>query len=232
MSDGTWRWLAWALAASTLAMASAANAQVTRVRGGDFRRHEVRDDTLLRQGRMEAGFSLAGSWATSHVTRADGTTDQQHSVYAIPSVVGGYMVLDWLEVRATLGLQYVGSGIGGDASQDHFSGVLTVQGLAQADFGLGVGGYLGLGLGGYYGWRNQPTEMAGVRYGFQHAGGVGQVLAGLLVQPGASLMFRGGLRLDLLYGAEWPSNDALGLEGSSAFNAHLMAELSIGWRFR
>ncbi|MCA9609060.1 MAG: hypothetical protein KC619_25840 [Myxococcales bacterium] len=211
-------------------VAPQAEAQTTRVRGGEFRQREVRDDTLLRQGRMEAGFSLAGSWIMSSVRRGTETVSQ-HTVYAVPALVGGYMVLDWLEVRATLGLQYVGTGVGEETGQNDFSGVLTIQALAQADFGLGVGGYAGLGLGGYYGFRNQPSGMPGVAYRFDHAGGVGQVLAGLLVQPGASLMFRGGVRLDLLYGSEWPASDTLGLESSNPFNASVVAELSIAWRF-
>ncbi|MBZ0117704.1 MAG: hypothetical protein K8H88_11950 [Sandaracinaceae bacterium] len=203
----------------------------TRVRESGFREREVVDDSLLRQGRMEAGLSLAGSWSMNSVRLDTGETQSQHSLYAVPSLVGGYMVLDWLELRATLGLQYIGSGIGGGREQNNFAGVLTVQALAQVDFGLGVGGYAGLGLGGYYGWRSQPTATPGVKAAFGSAGGIGQVLVGLLVQPGASLMFRGGLRLDALLGAEWPDNPGLGLTGADTFNAVVVAELTVSWRF-
>jgi hypothetical protein len=230
MGRGTIWMLLGALA--VLGTAVPASAQVTRVRGGEFRRQEVRDETLLRAGRMEAGFVLAASYAYNRVSPEGVDAVSQHTVYLVPAVMGGYMVLDWLEVRATLGLQYIGTSVEAQDTQDDFSGVLTVQALAQADFGLGVGGYVGLGAGGYYGWRNAPVPgTPGVSYRYDHGGGVGQAMLGLIVQPGASLMFRGGLRLDLLFGGEWPADDSLGLSSAGTFNANVVADLSISWRF-
>jgi hypothetical protein len=206
-------------------------AQVTQYSGTSFRQAQVVDDTLLRAGRVELGVALAGMWNHSSVTPTGMATVSQNTIYAAPGIVGGYMVLDWLEVRGLLEFQYVGTSIDGRATQDTLAGAAAVQGLAQMDFGLGIGGYGGLGLGGYFGHRNDPSPTPGVSYGFTSYGGLGQVLVGLLVQPGAHLMMRGGLRLDLLFGSESPDNGTLGLTGRFAFNANLMAELTIAWRF-
>jgi hypothetical protein len=203
-----------------IGLSSAPAIAQTRLVNSEFRESTVVDESLLRAGRIELGFTAAGAWAFNDTGTA------QHTAYVAPALVGGYMATDWLEVRLTLGGLYVGSGIGEEESQDDFSGTLTVQALAQADFGLGVGGYFGLGLGGYYGFANRPAD-GGVRLRSDHAGGVGQALIGVFLQPGAALMMRGGARLDLLYGAEWPEN---GGATRSAFNAALMAELGISWR--
>jgi hypothetical protein len=214
-----------------LASFAAPAAAQTTVSDTGFRAQRVADDTLLHAGRWEAGFSLAATYAYARITPESGQSVAQHNVYLVPSVVGGYMVTDWLELRLTLGVQYLRTATEGGADQDIFSGVATVQALGQADFGLGVGGYVGIGLGGYYGWRNQPGTMAGTSFRFTNGGGVGQALVGLLVQPGASMMFRGGLRLDASYGGEWPDNAGLGLTSASAVNVNVLAELSLTWRF-
>lgn len=213
-----------------VALPGLAAAQTT-VSGTGFREQRVTDDTLLRAGRWEAGFSLAATYSYAHIAPEGGAASSQHDLYLVPTVVGGYMLLDWLELRLALGVQYVRTATEGGPDQDLFSGVGTIQALAQADFGLGVGGYVGIGLGGYYGWRNQPGPSAGVDYRFTHGGGVGQVLVGLLVQPGASMMLRGGLRLDASYGSEWPDNTSLGLMSASAVDVNVLAELSLTWRF-
>src|SRR5262245_48185477 len=84
-------------------------AQLTQYSGGQFRQSEVVDGTLLRAGRIEVGVALAGMWNHSSVTPQGGSTISQNTIYAAPGLVGGYMVLDWLEVRGLLEFQYVGT---------------------------------------------------------------------------------------------------------------------------
>ena len=62
----------------------------------------------------------------------------------------------------------------------------------------------GLGVGGFYSTRSADAG-GGLDVRLTGAGFHGQVPFGLLVQPGASLFLRGGIRLDFLYGSESPS---------------------------
>lgn len=212
--------------------AAGAGAQ-QRVTGGQFRQHTVVDDTLLRRGRMEISLNFAGAYSSATVTTEAGDSISQKNSYFNPALIGGYMLTDNIELRVSLGLQYVGSSIGdGEFSQQTISGVLTLQGLYQREFVLGLAGYGGLGAGGYYGWRNVPAPSnPTLNARFNNVGGVGQALVGLLMQPGARLMLRGGMRLDLLFGSESPADESLGLESQSTFNIQVLAELNIGWRF-
>jgi hypothetical protein len=211
------------------AFAAPAAAQ-TSYQSTGFRQTEVVDDTFLREGRIEIGFTLAGMWAHSDVERA-GASASQNTVYLAPGLIGGIMVLDWLEVRALLELKYIGTSIDGASTQDTLAGALAIQGVGHYDLGLGIAFYGGIGAGGYYGHRNEPSPTAGVNFGFASYGGLAQALVGLLVQPGAHLMMRGGLRFDFLFGSETPDNASLGLDSAFAMNAIVLAELSLAWRF-
>lgn len=203
----------------------------TSVQQTGFRQARVVDDTLLRAGRVELGVSLAGMWANNQVTVQSGPALSQNTLYLAPGLLVGVMVLDWLELRALVELQYIGTSIDGQATQDTLSGALAVQGLGHYELGLGIAFYGGLGLGGYYGHRNEPSGVTGVNYGFSTYGGLGQALVGLLLQPGAHLMMRGGVRFDFLFGSESPDSASLGLDSRFAFNSIVIAELTLGWRF-
>ena len=218
--------------------AGSASAQ-TRVSGGQFRQHTVVDDTLLRKGRMELALSLAAMYSSNTVS-ISGTDESstQKNTYVNPALIVGYMVTDAIEVRLSLGGQYLGSSISnGELSQSALSGVAAVQGLYQRDFVNGLAGYAGVGAGGYYGYRNVPSpDNASLNLRFNHVGGLGQALVGLMMQPSARLLLRGGMRLDMLFGSESPADDDLAStmgvgDSHSTFNVQVLAELSIGWRF-
>ena len=204
-----------------------------RVTGGQFRQQTVVDDTLLRRGRIEISLNFAGAYSSNTVTAEDGTSSTQKNSYLNPALIGGYMLTDNIELRLSIGAQYLGSSIeGGDLSQQTLSGVLTLQGLYQRDFVLGLAGYVGIGGGGYYGYRNVPSpDMPSLNARFNNVGGVGQVMLGLLMQPGARLMLRGGMRVDLLFGSETPADETLMLPSQSTFNIQVIAEMALGWRF-
>lgn len=221
-----------ALAVALLCVAAPATAQ-TRVTGGEFRRHTVEDTTLLRRGRIELSLNFAAMYSSNSVTPEGGEAITQKNSYFNPALIAGYMLTDNIELRLSLGAQYIGSSIdGGDFSQETFSGVGTVQALYQRDFVLGLAGYVGLGGGGYFGWRNVPSlTNPGLNVRFNNVGGLGQALIGLLVQPSARLMLRGGVRFDMLFGSETAQDESLMLPAQGTFNVLFLAELSIGWRF-
>jgi hypothetical protein len=196
-----------------------------------FRHSHVVDETFLSAGRVEIGFTAAGMWAHTSLDAEGGGTLSQNTLYLAPGLVGGIMVADWFEVRALVELKYIGTSIDGETNQDTLAGAVAAQGLFHYDLGLGLAFYGGIGLGGYYGHRNEPSGTVGVNYGFTTYGGLTQALLGLLVQPGAHLMMRGGLRLDFLFGSESPDNSGLGLSSAFAMNTIVLAELSLGWRF-
>jgi hypothetical protein len=202
----------------------------TTVRETGFRREVVRDESLLRAGRWELGLTLSGGWAYSSVTAMDRTVGQS-SVYATPSLVAGYMLSDALEVRLALGMLYLRTSAGDAAVQDQLSGAFAVQGLYHLPIVLGMAFYGGIGLGGYYGFQDRPAPGELVRNRFVTSGFLGQLMAGLLVQPGTSLFLRGGLRADLLFGSESAESPALAMQSLFAFNFLLNAELAIGFRF-
>ncbi|MEM9190809.1 MAG: hypothetical protein AAGF12_16615 [Myxococcota bacterium] len=217
----------------TVAQSNPAEAQNTRVVGGQFRQQTVVDDTLLRQGRFELALNFAGAYSQNTISQESGESSTQKNTYANPALIVGYMLTDHIELRLSLGLQYLASSVNdGDTSQTTFAGVAAVQGLYQRDFVLGLAGYAGIGLGGYYGFRNVPSEtMVGFNEERTQLGGLAQLLLGLMVQPSARLLLRGGFRLDLLFGTDRPSDDTSMMESSSAFNIQVLAEFSIGWRF-
>lgn len=224
------RTLTVAVLLTLLAAPTMAEAQ-TRVTGGQFRQHTLVDDTLNRRGRIELGFSLAGAVSFSSVTPEDGDPVSQTNAYLAPSLIGGYMVTDNIEVRLSLGTQWIRSSVNEELSQDAISGVVAVQGLYQHDFILGLAGYAGVGLGGYYGTRSVPIGTDGLNASYANYGGLGQLLVGLVAMPGPRLLLRGGLRLDFLIGAETPQSEVIENTSSTAFNVHALAELAIGWRF-
>lgn len=90
--------------------------------------------------------------------------------------------------------------------------------------------YVGLGAGGFYSTRSEPAG-GGLNVRVTAGGFHGQLPFGLLVQPGASLFLRGGIRLDLLAGKESPEAAVAGVNGGTFFNFLMNAELSVGFRF-
>ncbi len=224
--------LSCALLAAVLLVPAAASAR-TAVSGGQFRDSRVQDASLLNKGRMEFGISFAGTWSRNAVTPEGAEQVVTTNTYLVPGLVVGYMVNDWAEARLLGGLQYLGSTTSvGDAEQSSTAAVFALQALAQRDFTLGIAGYAGLGGGGYVGSRSEPhpTETDAT-VSWSASGGLGQLLFGLLLQPGPHLLMRGGIRLDMLFGSETPPESLPAARAMSTFNVQALAELQVGWRF-
>jgi hypothetical protein len=208
---------------------AAAIAQTTTVSGGQFRNRQVVDQSLLHRGRMEIALSLAGAMSFGSVTPEGGTTSSQSSIYVTPAVVGGYMLTDNIELRLSLGAQLVSQTVNDQKVQSTTSFVGALQGLYQRDLVLGLAWYAGVGAGGFYGNRDVlASAMTRLRY--TNVGGLGQVLLGLLMQPGPTVLLRGGVRADFLFGSDSPE-DAMLAAKTSFFNTQIVFELSLGWRF-
>lgn len=205
-----------------------ASAQQVRVQGGDFRNRTVQDETLNRASRFELGLNLAGSLSFGTVTPDGGASRNQTNVYFSPALVGGYMITDNFELRIALGMQYVGQDVDGTEAITNLAGTAALQGLYQHDLMLGIALYGGVGLGGFYGSRTEEIP-GGLERRFDSAGGIGQLMAGLLMMPGPMVLFRGGLRADFIFGWDTPS-DGVG-PGASFFTTQILFEVAIGLRF-
>ena len=196
----------------------------------DFRENRVRDTSLLEAGRMELGLNLAGAISFGSVSPDGGESVSQTNVYVAPSLIGGYMVTDNIEVRLALGGQYIRQSQADTVANDNWALTGALQGLYQADLFLGLGLYGGLGIGGFWGQGSQALDDGtGLQVGLTNTGVLGQLLAGLLMQPGPHLLLRGGLRVDLLYGFESPQVVGVGVD-SSFFTTQILFEVAIGWR--
>lgn len=217
------------LSAAVLVFASTVSAQ-TRVVGDDFRTQVVRDETLLEAGRISAFVSATGGWAYGSVSPDSGGSTSQNTVFSLPSIGAGYMITDALQVRLSVNGIFIYSGIDGAQSQALYGVGGTVQGLYHIPIVHGMALYAGLGLGGFYSTRSAPAG-SGLEVRINGGGFQGQVPIGLLVQPGASLFLRGGIRFDVLVGTESPSSSAGGVSGGSFLNFLTNAELSVGFRF-
>ncbi|MFK7989976.1 MAG: hypothetical protein AB8I08_28410 [Sandaracinaceae bacterium] len=211
-----------------LACAAAAPASAqTRVDGTRFRERTVRDDTLLEAGRFSLFVGATGGWAYGSVS-SDVASRSQNTVFSLPSIGVGYMLTDALQLRAAVNGIVIFSGIDGAQAQETYGVGGTLQGLYHLAIVHGMAFYAGLGVGGYYSTRFEPTALgmsARVSGGGFHA----QLPFGLLVQPGASLFIRGGVRLDFLVGQE--SSEVAGVASATNLNFLTNAELSVGFRF-
>lgn len=218
---------------SVVALASAlapqASAQ-TRVSGSDFRTRTIRDETLLRAGRFSLFVSATGGWAYGSVSPDGGGGRSQNSVFSLPSLGGGYMITDAFQIRLSVNGIFIYSGIDGANSQETYGVGGTVQALYHIPVVHGMAFYVGAGVGGFYSYRTEPVG-GGLRIAVTGGGFHGQLPFGLLVQPGASLFLRGGIRLDFLYGVESPSATGMGVTGGSFLNFLTNAELAVGFRF-
>lgn len=209
---------------------SAAFAQ-TYVTGGDFRQQTVEDETLNRAGRIEVGLNVAGALSFGSVTPEGGEALSQTNIYVSPALVGGYMLTDNIELRLALGGQFVHQSAGDSAALTNLAFTGAVQGLYQRDLVLGLALYGGLGLGGFYGSRTEAATGTGLEQRFTSAGGLGQLLVGLLMMPGPRLVLRGGLRADFLFGGESPNSDAIMALDRSFLTVQILFDVSIGMRF-
>ncbi len=203
----------------------------TTVQGGQFRQQRVVDDTLNRKGRWELGLNVAGAMSFGSSTPDGGESTSQSNLYLTASAIVGYMLLDNLELRLNLGLQYVGQSAGDDTSISSPGFVGTLQALYQRDLVLGLAIYAGIGAGGFYGSRTVEAG-AGLERRFTTVGGVGQALLGLLMMPGPRLILRGGVRADFLFGSESPEDDMGGaIPDTSFFTTQVLFDVAIGLRF-
>lgn len=212
----------------TLLLPSLASAQ-TRVSGSDFRTREIRDETLLQAGRVSVFLSATGGWAYGSTSVEGGPERTSNTVFSLPSLGGGYMITDNLEVRLVINGIFVFAGIDSARTQETYGVGGAVQGLYNIELAQGMALYAGIGAGGFYSSRTDPTGAGLVRFtggGFQ-----GQLPVGLLLQPGASLFVRGGLRLDILVGSESPEGATGPVTSTTFLNVFTNAELAVGFRF-
>lgn len=202
----------------------------TSVQGGNFRRQVVQDDTLNRAGRWELALNIAGALSFGSVTPEGGDSSSQSNLYVTANAIVGYMILDNLELRLALGIQYIGQSAG-DVTLSAPGFVGAIQGLYQKDLVLGLAIYAGIGGGAFYGTRSVDAG-GGLSQGFSSVGGVGQVLLGLLMMPGPRLILRGGLRADFLIGNESADDDMGGtIPDTSFFTAQILFDVTLGLRF-
>jgi len=214
-----------------LGVASSASAQRTSVQNSGFRDSRVVDDTLNRQGRFEVGLNVAGAMSFGSVTPEGGESRSQSNLYLTGSLLAGYMLTDNIELRLSVGMQYIGQSAGDDVSITNPGFVGALQGLYQKDLILGLAIYAGIGAGGFYGSRTIDAGM-GFEQRFSSVGGLGQAMLGLLMMPGPRLILRGGLRADFLFGSESPDEDPAGMIGSSSFfTTQILFDVAIGARF-
>ena len=218
-------WSSLVLVSMLIAWPATTSAQ-TSVRGGQFRRQQIDDDTLNRAGRLEFGVNLAGGMSFGTATVGD-RTESLRNIYVAPGLVAGYMATDNFEVRLLLGGQVTNQTVGDTTLNDTwaFNGVL--QGLYQRDLILGLAWYAGIGVGGFYGSRFKP-DQAGIERRHTNLGGVGQLLGGLLLQPGPRLILRGGVRADFLFGSESLADGSA--ESTGFFTSQIYFDLGIGVR--
>lgn len=202
----------------------------TRVSGSDFRTRTMRDETLLRAGRFSGFVSATGGWAYGYVSPDVGDGRSQNTVFSLPSIGVGYMITDALQLRFAINGVFLFAGIDGAQSQETYGVGGAAQVLYHVPIVHGMALYVGVGAGGFYSYRTEPVG-GGLNVAVTGGGFQGQLPFGLLVQPGASLFLRGGLRLDFLYGVESPSAGGMGVSGGSFLNFLTNAELSVGFRF-
>lgn len=224
------RWLAAVLVAGLVGVVGTARAQTT-VSGGDFRRWQLEDTSLLQRGRWEYGINVAGVYVSNTTTPTMGDAISQTTFYANPGFVLGRMFTDRVEIRLLLSyLRILTQTTIGDmdpiTTQDSHNFLGGVQGLYHVPLPLGFAFYAGVGGLGYVGRTIRPTGMGTFLHDGTRGGG-GQLLVGLLSQPGPQLTMRGGLRFDALFGSET-------LEGmsdtESTRNFELLLEFEIAFR--
>ena len=179
---------------------SLAQSVTTEVTDTGFRTQELVDDTLLDRGRMELGVNLAGAFTAAGAK--DDAWAQLSRTYANPDIRLGYMLTDRVQLRGAIGYQHRSAQASGQVLERSHSVTETAQVLYHHPLPLGLAWYVGAGVGGYQGVSDRPTSESGVLERSNAFGAVGQGLTGLLVQPGALLTLRGGLRAEGSVGLE------------------------------
>lgn len=227
------RGLTLCVAAAVIALSSAGRAAAqTNVTDGGFRRQTIVDESLNIRGRIELGLNVAGAMSFGSTTPDGGTSVSQSNVYVSPALVGGYMLTDNIELRLSLGAQLISQSVGDAASLTNTGFVGAVQALYQRDLILGMALYAGVGGGGFYGSRTAAAASApGLEERFTNAGGLGQLMFGLLMMPGPRLLLRGGLRADFLFGSETPNDSASAVPKTSFFTTQILFDVALGLRF-
>ena len=173
------------------------------------------EGSLLNRGKTELGLGVAGGYSNSSDRYGD-----NFNVSLNPSLFLGYMVSSALELRLVVLYQHGDQRSDGAVNtQDSAGGV--AQALYDLSLPLGLIYYAGLGAGGIAGHVNEPPANSGTRIG-----GLGQLLTGILIQPGATLTIRLGVRSDFLIGDRW-----FGPMEVSVFNTQLLLETAIGAKF-
>ncbi len=190
---------------------------------GQVRRFETEDETLLQKGRWEAVANLAGVVVTSTVTPAVGPSVEQSTSYLNPGIALGRMLTDTVETRLLASYLQIDTSTGGNVSQNSKGVLVGVQGLWHKPLALAFAFYAGGGGLFFYGSTRRPVD-AGATVANSTLGLGVQGLAGLLMQPGARLTMRLGLRVDLLFQREAALNQtARDLQGT--------LEYAVGFRF-
>lgn len=213
-----------------MATPAAATAQ-TRVEDTGFRKNIVKDDTLLKQGRLEVALQSAGMWTKDSGESSDGSVSASAGTfYANPAVAAGYMALDALQVRLNLGYLKL-STTNNDVTLQDFNGFLgTLGAYYHVPFQLGTALYLGAGGGYMVGSTTRPSAIDDATFSNATSGFAGQGTLGLLVQPGPALTLRGGIRFDALIGSE-KSAEPETMPDFNTTNLKLVGEFAVGLRF-
>jgi len=209
--------------------AAAPAAAQTRVSGTDFRTHRARDATLLQAGRATFFISATGGWSYASTSPESGPSRTQNTVFSLPSLGGGYMVTDQIQIRISVNGIFLLADVDGANAQETYGVGGALQALYHLELVQGMALYAGLGAGGFYTSRHVPVG-GGLDVGVTGGGFQGQVPIGLLVQPGASLFLRGGIRLDVLVGTESANAPGAGITSLSILDVLTNAELAIGFR--
>jgi hypothetical protein len=205
------------------------HAQAYNGTNGEFRQTEIRDDTLLRRRRVEIGVNVAGVFTLNRARASDGTMQSQMTFYLNPGAYFGYMVTDRIQLRLLGSYLGIMTSNDGDAGQNSHSFLGGLQAFYHYPLPLGFAFYGGIGALGYYGGTRR-TILMGTRISNRTYGGGGQVMFGLLIQPGRALTMRAGLRFDALFGAERPNDPSVGGPDQSTQNYQAMLEAAISFR--
>lgn len=177
-------------------------------------------------------------------TEPEGISSSQLTRHVNILIDFGYMVTDEFEVRIEGLVRNIHVEVGDVVFQNLWAWGGGLQALYHVNLMFGVAGYVGLGGGFFYGDTERPFQGIEGQEGTDDEDltqdlevsiptyvGVGQLFAGLLMQPGPRWTMRGGLRFETLFGFERPNDERLGYDEQDWIDLVVMAELAMGVRF-
>ncbi|MGM0557594.1 MAG: hypothetical protein ACQEVA_14520 [Myxococcota bacterium] len=217
------------LLCAIVALVSAPAWAASDVEDTGFRDTTIKDDTLLEQGRFEVMVQSAGLLSRDSSDTVDGSTETFTSLYMNPEGAIGYMLLDELQLRVSLGWLRISTATSETSLQDFNAGQGTLQALYHIELPYGTAIYTGAGAGFFYGATARPGPAENTTVSNATSGFAAQGLVGLLLQPGPRVILRTGLRVDGLFSSE-TLDDATG-DSISSTNVKMMGQFGVGFRF-